>query len=254
MTLRMKLYKAIRFLTLPGILALLLSGCLRESLEGCPLDVLLRFTYKPQGSAADLFGERVQRVTLCVFRPDGSIEHTQTLEKGELDRLLFAATPLSVSEHDATANRTVNFSPATMRVSVLLEGISVKPVVRIAGMASALLPKRDEDTGAWKAVPVEQGKTFVPEVAYDAAGRHAEAVADMPRFRADTPGTVEIIDPATGNLIVPPVSIAELIARYGIPLEGDIEVTIPIEIAFGAGHTRITVKGWESHNVKPGGV
>lgn len=312
MTLRMKLYKAIRFLTLPGILALLLSGCLRESLEGCPLDVLLRFTYKPQGSAADLFGERVQRVTLCVFRPDGSIEHTQTLEKGELDRLqgvemylpqgsytvvlwanasethtrlggfsegqtinnlfashpqaessstiptldrlLFAATPLSVSEHDATANRTVNFSPATMRVSVLLEGISVKPVVRIAGMASALLPKRDEDTGAWKAVPVEQGKTFVPEVAYDAAGRHAEAVADMPRFRADTPGTVEIIDPATGNLIVPPVSIAELIARYGIPLEGDIEVTIPIEIAFGAGHTRITVKGWESHNVTPGGV
>lgn len=45
----------------------------------------------------------------------------------------------------------------------------------------------------------------------------------------------------------------ELIARYGIPLEGDIEVTIPIEIAFGAGHTRITVKGWESHNVTPGG-
>lgn len=123
-----------------------------------------------------------------------------------LDRLLFAATPLTVSEHDATANRTVNFSPATMRVSVLLEGISVKPVVRIAGMASALQPVFDETSRTWKIVPVEQGKT-VPEVAYDAAGRHAEAVADMPRFRADTPGTVEIIDPATGNLIVPPTSI-----------------------------------------------
>lgn len=55
----MKLYKAIRFLMLSGILTLVLSGCIRESLEGCPLDTLLRFTYKPRGSAADLFGERV---------------------------------------------------------------------------------------------------------------------------------------------------------------------------------------------------
>lgn len=60
----MKLYKAIRFLMLSGILTLVLSGCIRESLEGCPLDTLLRFTYKPRGSAADLFGERVQRVRL----------------------------------------------------------------------------------------------------------------------------------------------------------------------------------------------
>ncbi|MCS2909792.1 FimB/Mfa2 family fimbrial subunit [Bacteroides thetaiotaomicron] len=64
-----------------------MSRCIRESLEGCPLDTLLRFTYKPRGSAADLFGERVQRVRLCVYRPDGSIEHMQTLEKSELDRL-----------------------------------------------------------------------------------------------------------------------------------------------------------------------
>lgn len=71
----MKLYKAIRFLMLSGILTLVLSRCIRESLEGCPLDTLLRFTYKPRGSAADLFGERVQRVRLCVYRPDGSIEH-----------------------------------------------------------------------------------------------------------------------------------------------------------------------------------
>ena len=83
----MKLYKAIRFLMLSGILTLVLSRCIRESLEGCPLDTLLRFTYKPRGSAADLFGERVQRVRLCVYRPDGSIEHMQTLEKSELDRL-----------------------------------------------------------------------------------------------------------------------------------------------------------------------
>lgn len=310
MTLRMKLYKAIRFLMLPGIFVLLLSGCISESLEGCPLDILLRFTYKPHGSVADLFGERVQRVTLCVFRPDGSIEHTQTLEKGELDRLqgvemylpqgnytvvlwanasdthtklggfsegqtinnlsashpqaessstiptldrlLFAATPLTVSEHEAAADRTVNFSPATMRVSVLLDGISVQPVVRITGMASALQPVFDETSRTWKIVPVEQGKTFQPSVAYDTTNRHAEATADMPRFKADTPGMVEIIDPATGNPIVPPISIAELIARYHIPMDEDVEVTIPIEITFGAGHTKITVKGWENHNVTPG--
>ena len=46
----MKLYKAIRFLMLSGILTLVLSRCIRESLEGCPLDTLLRFTYKPRGS------------------------------------------------------------------------------------------------------------------------------------------------------------------------------------------------------------
>lgn len=34
----MKLYKAIRFLMLSGILTLVLSRCIRESLEGCPLD------------------------------------------------------------------------------------------------------------------------------------------------------------------------------------------------------------------------
>lgn len=52
---------------LSGILTLVLSGCIRESLEGCPLDTLLRFTYKPRGSAADLFGERVQRgEAVCV--------------------------------------------------------------------------------------------------------------------------------------------------------------------------------------------
>ena len=33
----MKLYKAIRFLMLSGILTLVLSRCIRESLEGCPL-------------------------------------------------------------------------------------------------------------------------------------------------------------------------------------------------------------------------
>ena len=38
----MKLYKAIRFLMLSGILTLVLSRCIRESLEGCPLDTLLR--------------------------------------------------------------------------------------------------------------------------------------------------------------------------------------------------------------------
>ena len=51
-----------------------------------------------------------------------------------------------------------------------------------------------------------------------------------PRFKADTPGMVEIIDPTTGNHIVPLISLAGLIARYHIPMEEDIEVTIPIEI------------------------
>lgn len=308
----MKLYKAIRFLMLPGIFVLLLSGCISESLEGCPLDVLLRFTYKPHGSVADLFGERVQRVRLCVFRPDGSIEHTQTLEKGELDglqgvemylpqgnytvvlwanasdaqtklggfsegetinhllashpqaesspaiptldRLLFAATPLTVSEHDAAADRTVNFSPATMRISVLLDGISTQPVVRITGMASALQPKYDEETGLWGLQSVEQGKTFQPSVTYNTANRHAETTTDIPRFKADTPGMVEIIDPATGNHIVPPISIKDLIARYHIPLGDEVEVTIPIEISFGGGHTKITVKGWELSPIQPGGM
>lgn len=51
------------------------------------MDILLQFTYKPDGASADLFRDRVQRVTLCVYRTDGSIEHTRTLEKNELDRL-----------------------------------------------------------------------------------------------------------------------------------------------------------------------
>ena len=41
---------------------------------------------------------------------------------------------------------------------------------------------------------------------------------------------VEIIDPTTGNHIVPPISLAGLIARYHIPMEEDIEVTIPISL------------------------
>ena len=158
------------------------------------MDILLQFTYKPDGASADLFRDRVQRVTLCVYRTDGSIEHTRTLEKNELDRLqgvemylpqgtytvalwanasnkrtklggfiagqtmndlfashpqaersstistldrlLFAAARLTVDEHNAKTN-VVNFSPGTIRVGVLLEGISLQPVVHITNMASA---------------------------------------------------------------------------------------------------------------------
>lgn len=311
MTLRMKLLKAIRFLMLSGIL-LLLSGCISESLDGCPLDILLRFTYKPQGSIVDLFGERVQRVTLCVYRTDGTIEHTQVLEKSDLnklqgvemylpqgnynvvlwanaldtntklagfgpgenisqlfashpqaesspeiptlDRLLFVAAPLSVNENEPSGDRVVNFSPVTMRLNVVLDGVSVKPIVRIPGMASALQPKQDEETGAWKVQPVEQGKTFVPTVTYDATAKHAEAVTDVPRFKADTPSTVELIDPNTGNLIVPAISIAELIRKYDIKLGEENEVTITIQISFGGGHAKITVKEWEHNPIHPGGL
>ena len=307
----MKLYKAIRFLMLSGILTLVLSRCIRESLEGCPLDTLLRFTYKPRGSAADLFGERVQRVRLCVYRPDGSIEHMQTLAKSELDRLqgfemylpqgnytvvlwanasdaqtklggfsegetirnlsashphaetsasiptldrlLFAVTPLTVSEHE-TGDHTVNFSPGTIRVSLHLDGVSVQPVVHITGMESALRPVFDETSGTWRLQSVSRNKTFQPAVAYDVTNRHANATTDIPRFKADTPGMVEIIDPTTGNHIVPPISLAGLIARYHIPMEEDIEVTIPIEITFTNGHAKITIRNWENQNVKPGGV
>ena len=231
----MKLYKAIRFLMLSGILTLVLSRCIRESLEGCPLDTLLRFTYKPRGSAADLFGERVQRVRLCVYRPDGSIEHMQTLEKSELDRLqgvemylpqgnytvvlwanasdaqtklggfsegetirnlsashphaetsasiptldrlLFAVTPLTVSEHE-TGDHTVNFSPGTIRVSLHLDGVSVQPVVHITGMESALRPVFDETSGTWRLQSVSRNKTFQPAVAYDVTNHHANATTD----------------------------------------------------------------------------
>ena len=304
----MKLYKSIRFLMLSGLLTLVLSRCIRESLEGCPLDTLLRFTYKPRGSAADLFGERVQRVRLCVYRPDGSIEHMQTLEKSELDRLqgvemylpqgnytvvlwanasdaqtklggfsegetirnlsashphaetsasiptldrlLFAVTPLTVSEHE-TGDHTVNFSPGTIRVSLHLDGVSVQPVVHITGMESALRPVFDETSGTWRLQSVSRNKTFQPAVAYDVTNRHANATTDIPRFKADTPGMVEIIDPTTGNHIVPPISLAGLIARYHIPMEEDIEVTIPIEITFTNGHAKITIRNWENQNVKP---
>ena len=58
----------------------------------------------------------------------------------------------------------------------------------------------------------------------------------------------------TGNHIVPPISLAGLIARYHIPMEEDIEVTIPIEITFTNGHAKITIRNWENQNVKPGGV
>ncbi|UVO71555.1 FimB/Mfa2 family fimbrial subunit [Bacteroides ovatus] len=229
---------------LSGILTLVLSRCIRESLEGCPLDTLLRFTYKPRGSAADLFGERVQRVRLCVYRPDGSIEHMQTLEKSELDRLqgvemylpqgnytvvlwanasdaqtklggfsegetirnlsashphaetsasiptldrlLFAVTPLTVSEHE-TGDHTVNFSPGTIRVSLHLDGVSVQPVVHITGMESALRPVFDETSGTWRLQSVSRNKTFQPAVAYDVTNHHANATTDIPRFKADTP-------------------------------------------------------------------
>ena len=39
-----------------------------------------------------------------------------------------------------------------------------------------------------------------------------------------------------------------------IPMEEDIEVTIPIEITFTNGHAKITIRNWENQNVKPGGV
>ena len=51
-----------------------------------------------------------------------------------------------------------------------------------------------------------------------------------------------------------PDFVGRLIARYHIPMEEDIEVTIPIEITFTNGHAKITIRNWENQNVKPGGV
>ena len=121
----MKLYKAIRFLMLSGILTLVLSRCIRESLEGCPLDTLLRFTYKPRGSAADLFGERVQRVRLCVYRPDGSIEHMQTLEKSELDRL--QGVEMYLPQGNYTVVLWANASDAQTKLGGFSEGETLPP-------------------------------------------------------------------------------------------------------------------------------
>ena len=130
----------------------------------------------------------------------------------------------------------------------------MQPVVHITGMESALRPVFDETSGTWRLQSVSRNKTFQPAVAYDVTNRHANATTDIPRFKADTPGMVEIIDPTTGNHIVPPISLAGLIARYHIPMEEDIEVTIPIEITFKKGHAKITIRNWENQNVKPGGV
>ncbi|MEY8686081.1 FimB/Mfa2 family fimbrial subunit [Bacteroides sp. AN502(2024)] len=311
MTLHIKIHQVVCCLILPVLLPICLSGCIRESLEGCPLDALLKFTYKPDGTTSDLFGQRVQRVTLCVYRPDGSIEHTQTLEstelsqlqgaelylpqgeytvvcwanataensklggfrKGEtitdlflehpqaqtsqeiptLDKLLFATASLSVNERNAGVATEVNFSTKTICLKVLLKGISLKPKITTDGLASALHPVKDNDTGEWKVLPVEQGKTYVPAVEYDGTKKEAAAIMDVPRFGADTPAVLNLKDNA-GNLIAPPVSIAELIRKYNIQIGEENEIVIPIEITFTNGHAKITIKDWESQNVKPGGV
>lgn len=109
---------------LSGILTLVLSRCIRESLEGCPLDTLLRFTYKPRGSAADLFGERVQRVRLCVYRPDGSIEHMQTLEKSELDRL--QGVEMYLPQGNYTVVLWANASDAQTKLGGFSEGETIR--------------------------------------------------------------------------------------------------------------------------------
>ena len=83
-----------------------------------------------------------------------------------LDRLLFAAARLTVDEHNAKTN-VVNFSPGTIRVGVLLEGISLQPVVHITNMASALQPMYDETASKWNLHSVVQGKIFGPEVTYE---------------------------------------------------------------------------------------
>ncbi len=290
---------------------LLTTGCIRESLEGCPLDTRLRFTYFPQGALRDLFGERVEQVSLCVYRPDGSMEQTLTIPKSELvkfqgaelylpqgeytlvcwanasarhsklggfrtgetiadlfvehpqaqtsqeiptlDRLLFATASLSVNERNAGRETEVSFSTNTIRVGVRLKGISMQPQIKMDGVASALHPVKDNDTGEWKVLPVKQGKTYVPPVEYDGTEKEAAAVMDVPRFVADTPAVLSLKDNA-GNHIVPPVSIADLIRKYNIQIGEENEIVIPIEITFTNGHAKITVKGWENQNVKPGGV
>ncbi|MBB3895156.1 FimB/Mfa2 family fimbrial subunit, partial [Bacteroides pyogenes] len=255
--------------------------------------------------------ERVEQVTLCVYRPDGSIEQTLTISKGELmkfqgtelylpqgeytvvcwanasaensklggfqtgetiadlflehpkaatsqeiptlDRLLFATADLSVNERNAGVETEVKFSTKTIRVSVQLKGISLQPQLKMGGLASALRPMKDDDTGKWKVLPVEQGKTYVPSVEYDGTKKEAVAVIDVPRFGADTPALIELKDNA-GNHIVPPISIADLIRKYNIQIGDENEIVIPIEITFTNGHAKITIKDWENQNVKPGGV
>lgn len=308
----MKLYNAIRFLMLPVLSVFILSGCIKESLKDCPLEVSLRFTYIPHGTNTDLFHERVQQVTLCVYRSDGTLVSTEILDKnalknlqgttlslfeGEytimvwgntsdtntridgtmsrkdinnifishpraatsqniptLDRLFFGATTIALNQREEIETHTVNLTPSTIRISLQLEGVSLQPAVRISNIATAFQVAKNEETGKWKMQPVEQGKNFTPEVSYDAQRQYAESMVNVPRFGADTPCMIEIINPTNGEHIVSPIAVAELIRRYNIALEGEAEIVIPIQITFETGFAKITVKGWENKPIHPGGV
>ncbi len=304
----MKLHKTIFFLMLPG-LVWLLSGCIRESLEDCPLETRLRFTYLPQGAVADLFGERVQSVKLCVYRSDGSIELIQTLSKADfdyrqslsltllqgeyrvvcwanasqentllkggtvgenitdlyalhplsqtasviptLDPLLFVATSLVVAEQESE-EIVLNFRPTTIRISIALKGISHSPTIALNYLPSALKP--GFNTGNWTVESVEvPGISYMPPTQYDASKQEASTALNIPRFKANTPGIIKIIN-ASGQDVMAPLSIADLISRYHIPIGESNEIMIPIEITFTGGATKITVAGWEEEPVKPGGV
>lgn len=106
--------------------------------------------------------------------------------------MLFAAARLTVDEHNAKTN-VVNFSPGTIRVGVLLEGISLQPVVHITNMASALQPMYDETASKWNLHSVVQGKIFGPEVTYEASTKRAEVFSDMPRFTETLPDWLRLL-------------------------------------------------------------
>lgn len=294
-----------------GLLGLF-SGCIRESLDKCPFDARLRFTYFPKGEVNDLFGQRVEQVNLCVYRSDGAAVFTQTLYKAQLDSfpgiklsllqgeytvvcwanastentrlksfavgdnignlyvdhpsaetssdiptldpLLFVSRRITIIDEDQTDDTVLNFLPRTIHVSVDLKGISHQPTIRLNNLPTALQSYYDETASLWGVKPVDVAdKSFLPVVTYDAAQPRATTEINVPRFKADTPGTIELFDQA-GELIIPAISIAELLERYHIQIENDNEVNLLVEITFVGGNTQITLKNWEEQPVKPGGL
>ena len=250
---------------LSGILTLVLSRCIRESLEGCPLDTLLRFTYKPRGSAADLFGERVQRVRLCVYRPDGSIEHMQTLEKSELDRL--QGVEMYLPQGNYTVVLWANASDAQTKLGGFSEGETIRNLSASHPHAetSASIPTLDRLLFAVTPLTVSEHETGDHTVNFSPGtirvSLHLDGVSVQPvvHITGMESALRPVFDETSGTWRLQsvsrhPISLAGLIARYHIPMEEDIEVTIPIEITFTNGHAKITIRNWENQNVKPGGV
>ena len=76
---------------------LMAASCVRENIEGCPVTVELRFRYFGDG-ITDHFGERVDSVSMWVYRPDGSFHSSTMISQVSLDTL--QGVRLSLPEGD----------------------------------------------------------------------------------------------------------------------------------------------------------